>query len=76
MEELLKAFDVMGEVYPHIKNLNSRVALGALIGTLVDQWTADHDLDQAVGREIIQNVLEVMPEVHEAEGPMPKTVVT
>jgi len=71
---LITALCALQDIYPKIREIETPVAFTALLGTLIDQWVADHDLELEDGIKIVESLLSVMPGVHESEGQMSKTI--
>lgn len=68
MNELNKVFDAFMTIYPAIKKVNDKIMFSALIGLLVDQWTADHDMPGDAGNDILNDILRVRNDVYDACG--------
>lgn len=70
---MLSAIIAMEKGYQYIKEINDETTLACFIGTMIDQWIADHDKEFEVGDMILENVLAVRKSVFEAEGMMMKS---
>ena len=73
-DEFMATLEVVGEVYTHIRKINSEIWFGCFLGTIIDQWISDHDKPFEVGDDILNNLLQVRQAVFETEGMMEKTV--
>lgn len=70
---MLEAMNAMEKGYPYIKAIDNEMVFGCFIGTMIDQWIADHDKEFEVGDMILESVLAVRRSVFETEGMMMKS---
>lgn len=76
MERLIQASLIFDKIYPVVKHIKDKTIFTCFLGTLIDQWTADNDLEPEAGVEILKQLSSVMSQIHEAEGAMPKSDTT
>ena len=72
---MLEAMNAMEKGYPYIKAIDNEMAFGCFVGTIIDQWIADHDKEFEVGDMILESVLAVRRSVFETEGMMMKSEI-
>ncbi|MBQ1570709.1 MAG: hypothetical protein IIZ78_06275, partial [Clostridiales bacterium] len=73
MELLMDALitmDIMEGSYDKIKILTME-GFTALLGTLVDQWAADHGMNSQQACEMLRTLCEVQEAIHSTIGTMP-----
>ena len=68
MEQLMKMASAMEVVYPYVKHIENEAMFSAFVGTLIDQWIADHGFEWDKGGEILLNILAVRGDAFEMVG--------
>lgn len=65
MDEMIR---IMDKVYPEIYRLPDECLLMALLGSMVDQWGADHDVSGERIEEMWKSLYDVSKNAHEVFG--------
>ena len=73
MEEILRLGEVMKEVRPIVfEKIQSRMEMVMFIGTLIDEWSAEHDLSADEAHEIVETLNTIHADIMREIGLPPK----
>ena len=76
LSDILKAIEVINVSYNKIREIETKDAFCALIGTIIDQWFADHDLSVEDAHEMLVFLTEAHKEVNDSLGELNKSILT
>ena len=74
MNDLENTFKVLEDTYPRIKEIKYLESFGALLGVIIDQYTADHDIKTEEIANILNKLVEAHREINKNMGRMEKSI--
>lgn len=75
MEELLKAFEIIEKIYDDFAQIGTIETVGAIFGTILDQWCADKDVSTDRARKMLEHLVLAHKYVDDSLGRMKKSNV-
>ncbi len=74
MNDLENTFKVFEDVYPRVKEIKHLENFGALLGVMIDQYAADHDVTTEEMANILDGLVKAHNEINKNMGRMNKSV--
>lgn len=74
MQDLENTFKVFEDMYPRVKEIKHIENFGALLGVIIDQYAADHDIKTEEMANILKGLVEAHKEINKNNGRMEKSV--
>ena len=74
MNDLENTFKVFEDIYPRIKEIKHIENFGALLGVMIDQYAADHDIKTEEMTKILDGLVEAHKEINKNMGRMTKSI--
>lgn len=74
MNDLEKTFKVFEDTYPRVREIKYIESLGALLGVIIDQYAADHDIKTEEMTKILVGLVEAHKEINKNMGGMDKSM--
>lgn len=72
-EGIIKAQEVLLDVYKSIRQIDSELAFKSFIGVLIDSWYSDHDMEPEDASNMLMELHDVHAKVNDELGKMPKS---
>lgn len=74
MKDLENTFKVFEDTYPRIKEIKYLESFGALLGVIIDQYAADHDIKTEEMTKILEGLVKAHKEINKNMGRMGKSI--
>lgn len=74
MQDLENTFKVFEDTYPRVKEIKHLKNFGALLGVMIDQYAADHDITTEEMANILKGLVEAHKEINKNMGRMTKSI--
>lgn len=74
MQDLENTFKVFEDTYPRVKEIKYLENFGALLGVMIDQYAADHDITTEEMTKILDGLVEAHKEINKNMGRMEKSI--
>lgn len=74
MQDLENTFKVFEDMHPRVKEIKHIENFGALLGVIIDQYAADHDIKTEEMANILKGLVEAHKEINKNNGRMEKSV--
>lgn len=74
MQDLENTFKVFEDTYPRVKEIKHLENFGALLGVIIDQYAADHDVKTEQMANILKGLVEAHKEINKNMGRMEKSI--
>ena len=74
MRDLENTFKVLEDIYPRVKEIKYLENFSALLGVIIDQYAADHEIETEEMSKILDGLVEAHKAINRDMGRMNKSI--